>query len=203
MCLISLTAFAGETKDTHLQQMLDHYGLSERGKGWDVEPFQDHILLKVFGTDNQLFNEVLMESQSHVDLPYVWGGYSWENGVDCSHFTYKIFKDVGLDYGKYYTTKTMTAVKNNEYLVEVPRSEMRPGDMLVYGYTNIFTKKWSGHVVILIDKDYSSTNGRKGLAVGSHSGVGVQFISYDGFPKYFKYPFYKLRKVLRVKKLYQ
>lgn len=176
------------------------YGIQAEGMTWDVEPFQDDRLWEVFHTDNPIFNDVLMQTQYHAgDVPYVWGGDSWEKGIDCSHYTRRIYLDAGVDYGPYIVTQTMKGIHNNRYFQEVSYEDARPGDLMVYGYKSLFTKKWHGHVVILVDKDYRSSYGKKGLVAGSHGKVGVEFVSYVGFPNFYRYPFYKLRKILRVK----
>ena len=56
---------------------------------------------------------------------------------------------------------------------------------------------WHGHVVILVDAGFSA-GGRRGLVVGSHGDLGVEFLTYDGFPDYFRERTITLRNVLRV-----
>lgn len=190
-----------ENNDPYFQQELELRGYDQQHKGltWDVEPFQDQILYDVFHTENQIFNDVLMQTQTHIGVPYVWGGNSWTKGLDCSHYTRKIFQDVGIDYGPYIVTATMKNINNSKHFHEVSYADALPGDMLVYGYKSLFSRQWHGHVVILIDKHYRSSHGKSGLLAGAHGKVGVQFISYNGFPNFFRYPFYRLKKILRVK----
>lgn len=191
-----------EVSEKAFAEELKLRGINEsRGFLWDIEPFQDQVLYDVFSTENEKYNEMMMLAQYYAGgVPYVWGGGTWA-GIDCSHFTQRVYNDVGVNYGGYLTTHDMKKVNENSKFVAVSKNNMKPGDLLVYGYYGIKDKQWHGHVVVLIDKAYKSSHGKKGLTVGSHSKVGVQFVSYTGFPKFFKYPFYKLVKVLRVKDL--
>ncbi len=172
---------------------------AEKGLTWDVLPFDPTRLYDLYHTDNDIFNDVMMQTTKHIGVPYVWGGDSWNIGIDCSHYTRHIYRDAGVDYGPYRVTKQLKDIDENRYFKAVSWEDARPGDLLVYGYTNLFTGKWHGHVVILIDKNYSSFFAKHGLVMGSHGKVGVQFITYFGFPNFYRFPFYRLRKILRVK----
>lgn len=60
-----------------------------------------------------------------VGNPYVWGGTSLTNGCDCSGFIYRVFQDCG-----YYGVPRVGV----EYVYpRVSASELRPGDVTVYG----------------------------------------------------------------------
>lgn len=201
---VSSITFANnqELDDPFFQQELHArgYDIQAEGLTWDVEPFQDSVLYDVFHTEDEIFNDVMMQTQTlHIGVPYVWGGNSWKKGIDCSHYTRKIYQDAGVNYGPYQVTYTLKKIKENKYFKEVSYKNAKPGDLMVYGYNSMFSKKWHGHIVILIDKHYRSSHWKKGLVSGAHGKVGVQFVSYNGFPNYYRYPFYKLRKILRVK----
>lgn len=60
-----------------------------------------------------------------VGNPYVWGGTSLTKGADCSGFTLTIFK-------KYGVTLTHSARAQAKKGVDVPISELRPGDLVFY-----------------------------------------------------------------------
>ncbi len=132
-----------------------------------------------------------------VGTPYLWGGDDWIKGIDCSHFTKKIFEIAGKDYAEYMVTEQLKNIKDEKNLISVPVSEMKAGDMLVYGAYDS-EQKWHGHVVILINPNFTY-QGRRGLALGSHGTVGVQFVVYDGFPEYYRTKDIPLVNVLRVK----
>ena len=69
-----------------------------------------------------------------VGNPYVWGGNSLTNGIDCSHFVYQVLKNTGAYSGGYTTSAGWrslgTAVSS--------LSEAKAGDVICY----------SGHVAI-------------------------------------------------------
>lgn len=142
-------------------------------------------------------DSLLMLSTIRQGVPYDWGGDSWISGIDCSHFTRKVMQEVGNYYHNYMTTHSLKSVRNSNGLISVPIDEATQGDLLVYGYYNS-EGKWSGHVVILVDAEYFDGQFR-GLVVGSHGGgAGVRFITFNGFPDFYRQPHLKLRNVLRV-----
>ena len=155
-------------------------------------------ILRSYWGDNIHHNSLLYMAFTRAGTPYVWGGYSWLKGIDCSHFTMRLFQDLGAYYTKYQTTYNLKSVRVSNGYYRVPLSAAKFGDMLVYGRENTETKEWAGHVVILLDPDFKQDN-FKGLVVGAHgSDVGVRFISYKGFPHYYRLPEVKLHNVLRV-----
>lgn len=129
--------------------------------------------------------------------PYVWGGASWTEGVDCSHFTQMIYDTVNTRYKKYMETAALRDVTSDNGLTAIRYEDARPGDLLVYGETDE-QGAWHGHVVILIDRNYHDNNGHDGIVLGSHGSVGVQFVTFTGFPEFWREPQMKLRNVLRV-----
>ena len=155
----------------------------------------DDSLFNQYRTDNIHLNTLIYLAMIRQGTPYRWGGRSWLRGVDCSSFTMKIFQDIGAYYKKFQTTSTMRTVKKSNGYHRISLDEAAAGDMLVYG---TYKGGWNGHVVILVDRDFRHGDFR-GLVVGSHGNkVGVRFISYEGFPHYYRRPDIKLRNILRV-----
>lgn len=156
----------------------------------------DDSLFNQYRTDNIHLNTLLYLAMIRQGTPYRWGGRNWMTGVDCSNFTMKIFQDIGAYYRNFQVTHTLRGVKKSNGYYRVPLDEARAGDMLVYGSYD--DGEWNGHVVILVDRDFRHRD-FLGLVVGSHGNeVGVRFISYKGFPHYYRRPDIKLRNVLRV-----
>ena len=62
-----------------------------------------------------------------VGNPYVWGGTSLTNGVDCSGFTMKIYQRYGI-YLPHYSGSQPS------YGTKISREQMRPGDLIFYGH---------------------------------------------------------------------
>ena len=159
----------------------------------------DDNLFNQYQSDNIHFNTLLYLAKTRQGTPYRWGGRNWLTGVDCSSFTMKIFQDMGVYYKKFQTTYYMRRAKKTNGYYSIPVEEAAAGDMLVYG--TFVRGKWNGHVIILVDPDFRHRD-FLGLAVGSHGNkVGVRFISYKGFPHYYRRPDIKLRNVLRVEGL--
>ena len=80
--------------------------------------------------------------------PYVYGGNSLTNGIDCSGFTQQIYAAFGVSLGRTDSAQATAGV-------EIPLSEARAGDLLVY---------W-GHVGIY--------NGSGGIIHASSPSVGI------------------------------
>jgi hypothetical protein len=152
--------------------------------------------IKRYHTNNIVIDSALNLSSLRTGTPYLWGSGDWAKGIDCSHFTMKIFQEVAQPYKEYLTTENLADISESNGLKRVPKEQMRPGDLLVYGFLDE-NQKWHGHVVILVDKDYTDGTGRRGLVVGSHGGLGVQFITYGGFPDVYREQG-KLQAVLRL-----
>lgn len=73
-------------------------------------------------------NNIVNAAKNYIGTPYVWGGESMsEGGMDCSGFVYAALKDAGYDIGR------TTAQGYRNYGTAVPKSDMRPGDLIFYG----------------------------------------------------------------------
>ncbi len=141
--------------------------------------------------------KLLRAAAPTIGTPYDWGGTRLEKGIDCSNYTWQLFRKLGLPYERYLGTQFMSRIHRHGAFQRVPFKTAQPGDLLVYGYDDKGT--WRGHVVILIDPDGSLT-GHKGLTLGAHGKPlsRVAYITYRGFDQgYFKAPRLKLTAVLR------
>lgn len=61
--------------------------------------------------------------------PYVYGGNSLTNGVDCSGFTSQVMRKFGVSLNR----SSAAQYANNGYHVD--RSNLQPGDLVFYGYS--------------------------------------------------------------------
>lgn len=61
--------------------------------------------------------------------PYVYGGNSLTNGIDCSGFTSQVMKKFGISLNR----SSAAQYANNGY--SVSSSNLQPGDLLFYGYS--------------------------------------------------------------------
>jgi cell wall-associated NlpC family hydrolase len=120
-------------------------------------------------------------------------------GVDCSGYTWQLYRSLGWAYDRFLGTMELSKLTRANGLHQISFEDARAGDLLVYGYRDK-AGRWRGHVVILVDKDGGIT-GHKGLVLGAQGGsVGeVQYVTFTGFDKgYFKDPQMRLANVLRV-----
>jgi hypothetical protein len=182
-------ARAEETSDTSIDSFL---GDAEDTR--EIVPL-NYEQLKEFHTGNIVVDSALNLSLLRTGTAYVWGGSDWNKGIDCSHFTMKVLQEVAQPYNEYLTTRDMIDIVESNGLKRVPKNQMRPGDLLVYGFYDA-DHNWHGHVVVLVDENYVNSNGKRGLVVGSHGGLGVEFIVYGGFPESYRDEG-KLQTVLR------
>lgn len=157
---------------------------------------KDQIIKSYWG-DSVHKDAILYLSYVREGVPYLFGGNDWTKGIDCSHFTMRIFQELGLYYRYYQSTILLKSIVKENGLESVPLSEVKFGDMLVYGF---YDKggEWNGHVVILLDSIFKRGN-FSGLVVGAHGGMGVRFLSYKGFPHYYRESSVKLQNVLRLR----
>ena len=103
-----------------------------------------------------LRNELVAYSKLFVGNPYVYGGTSLTNGTDCSGFTMTL-------YAKYGYQLPRVAVRQGYVGKSVRRSELLPGDLIVYTYPN-----GGGHVGIYIgnNKMIHAANPRDDIMIG-------------------------------------
>ncbi len=77
---------------------------------------------------------IVAYADQFVGNPYVWGGNSLTNGIDCSHFVWQVLKNCGVYSGGYTTSGGWRSLGQSVGSL----SEARAGDVICY----------SGHVAI-------------------------------------------------------
>ncbi len=80
--------------------------------------------------------QIVIFAKQYVGNPYVYGGNSLTNGVDCSGFTQQVFKANGINIARTAADQSLSGTK-------VPLNAIEAGDLLFYdngGYI--------GHVAI-------------------------------------------------------
>jgi cell wall-associated NlpC family hydrolase len=97
--------------------------------------------------------------------PYVWGGNSLSNGIDCSGLVQQIYRQLGVSLPR----TTYEQAKNGK---AVPASQARPGDLVFYGgdYHHVGIYIGNGHVIHaansklgVITSNLNNSNGRPTL----------------------------------------
>lgn len=79
-------------------------------------------------------SSIVAYADQFVGNPYVWGGNSLTNGIDCSHFVYQVLKNCGVYSGGYTTSSGWRSLGSPVGSL----SEAQAGDVICY----------SGHVAI-------------------------------------------------------
>ena len=75
---------------------------------------------------------VVAYARQFLGNPYVYGGNSLTNGIDCSGFTQQIYAAFGVSLGRTDTAQASAGV-------EIPLSQAQAGDLLVYyGHVGIY-----------------------------------------------------------------
>lgn len=92
-----------------------------------------------------------------VGNPYVWGGTSLTNGIDCSGFTMQVYAHYGISLPHH-------AASQPSYGKRISASEARPGDLFFYGSGSSI-----GHVGIYIGNGQivHASNPRTGIKISS------------------------------------
>ncbi|MDR1831944.1 MAG: C40 family peptidase [Fusobacteriaceae bacterium] len=106
-------------------------------------------------------NDMVEFACKHVGNPYVWGGNSLTEGVDCSGFTQAVLKSYGVNIPR-------TAEEQAKYGHEITIAEMQPGDLLFYSRG----KLQIGHVGIYIG------DGKIVHAAGKKTGIEISRYDY-------------------------
>lgn len=93
----------------------------------------------------------------YLGLPYVYGGNSLTNGTDCSGFTKLIYQEFGFNLGRTVSSQ----IYSGTY---VSKSDLQPGDLVFYGYSNYAT-----HVGIYIGNGLviHESNPRDGVKINT------------------------------------
>lgn len=85
--------------------------------------------------------EVVAYAKKFIGTPYVYGGNSLTSGVDCSGFTQQVFRNFNVKLDR----RSRDQYANNG--VAVKKSDLKPGDLVFYGYSNVT------HVAIYIGNE--------------------------------------------------
>lgn len=114
-------------------------------------------------------NNLVSAAQKYMGTPYVWGGSSARQGVDCSGFVYCALKDAG------YNVERTTAQGYRSYGTPVSKSNMQPGDLVFFGSNGNAT-----HIGIYIGNGQMihSSGGSKNTASNPGKGVCVTNVDY-------------------------
>ncbi|PKM51338.1 MAG: hypothetical protein CVV02_06960 [Firmicutes bacterium HGW-Firmicutes-7] len=79
---------------------------------------------------NDVRSQVVAYAKQFLGNPYVYGGNSLTNGIDCSAFTQQILRKFG-----YSISRTSYTQINNG--TRISANELLPGDLVFYGYSGV------------------------------------------------------------------
>lgn len=129
-------------------------------------------------------NQIVEYAKTFQGVYYQWGGNYPQGssyGLDCSHYTYQVFKKFGL------MKNYMVSADQANYVTKIRRSELKPGDLVFY------KSKSSGkvvHVAIYIGNgQIIGANGGDSsvtsieIAKKKNAKVKIQSIDYDSREK--------------------
>lgn len=131
-------------------------------------------------------SQIVDYAKTFLGIYYQWGGNYPQGssyGLDCSHFTYQVFKKFGL------MNSYMVSADQANFVKRISRSELKPGDLVFY------KSKSSGkvvHVAIYIgDGKIIGANGGDSsvttieIAKKKNAKVKIQSIDYDSREKFY------------------
>lgn len=162
-----------------------------------VVPASDDLMGRA-AAGGTTIRRILSAAKPTIGTPYKWGGTDLASGIDCSNYTWLLYRSIGVPYDRYIRTQVLAALRGDAAFSQTTFESAQPGDLLVYGYRDD-AGAWHGHVVILVDKTGRDT-GHKGLVLGAQGSPvsAVQFVTFAGFEQgYFKTPEMRLLNVLR------
>ena len=105
-------------------------------------------------------NELVAYATNLIGTPYVWGGNTPAQGLDCSGLLYYIQKKAGSD------VRDMTASGYSELGKKIEIGQKKPGDFLFFGRPVTHCAIYAGNGYMI-----ESQGGRKNTA--SNPGIGV------------------------------
>lgn len=107
-------------------------------------------------------NELVVYAHNLIGTPYVWGGSTPAQGLDCSGLLYWIQRTAGSDVGRYNAATYATMGE------QIPIGQQRPGDFLFFGSPVTHCAIYVGY-----EKMIESRGGRKNTADKPGTGVVI------------------------------
>lgn len=140
------------------EQYEEEYYESEYEETYEEEYYEESYEGET-SYDYSTGQEIVDYAMQYVGNPYVYGGNSLTNGVDCSGFTQQVFANYGISLDR-------TAASQSQGGQSVSLDDLQPGDLLFYdngGYI--------GHVAIYAGDGtvVHASNERTGITVSDYS----------------------------------
>lgn len=119
----------------------------------DYEFNQENFILEEQDNSN---NDIIDYADQYVGNPYVYGGDSLTEGIDCSHFVYQVLTDTGHYDGGYTTSDGWSQLGDSVSSL----NQAQAGDVIVYpGHVALYDG--NGGIVEAKGSDYGITHDRE------------------------------------------
>ena len=119
----ALTAAMGGTNGTDISSLANSLGLGSTTAIGALKGITAPGTVPASGAATG--NDVVAMAKKYIGVPYVWGGTNPATGMDCSGFTQRVFKDLGIDIPRVVSDQMRKGTP------VASLAEAKPGDLLV------------------------------------------------------------------------
>ena len=119
----ALTAALGGTSGSDVSSLANSLGLGGTSPIGALKGVTPPATVPAAGTATG--NDVVAVAKKYIGVPYVWGGTNPATGMDCSGFTQRVFKDLGIEIPRVVSDQMRQGTP------VASLAEAKPGDLLV------------------------------------------------------------------------
>jgi len=119
----ALTAALGGTNGTDISSLANSLGLGGTTAIGALKGITAPATVPASGAATG--NDVVAMAKKYIGVPYVWGGTNPATGMDCSGFTQRVFKDLGIEIPRVVSDQMRQGTP------VASLAEAKPGDLLV------------------------------------------------------------------------
>jgi cell wall-associated NlpC family hydrolase len=119
----ALTAALGGTHGTDISSLANSLGLGSTTAIGALKGITAPATVPASGAATG--NDVVAMAKKYIGVPYVWGGTNPATGMDCSGFTQRVFKDLGIEIPRVVSDQMRQGTP------VASLAEAKPGDLLV------------------------------------------------------------------------
>ena len=119
----ALTAALGGTNGTDISSLANSLGLGGATAIGALKGITAPATVPASGAATG--NDVVAMAKKYIGVPYVWGGTNPATGMDCSGFTQRVFKDLGIEIPRVVSDQMRQGTP------VASLADAKPGDLLV------------------------------------------------------------------------